>query len=73
MGDGDGWELLGRLNGSAPFYTVAATVMGTPDDREKSRLAGFRHHLLKPFQLGSLEGILEEAMSERAGRGGREH
>lgn len=62
--DGDGWQLLGQLDGTRPRYTVAATVFGKPEDREKSRLAGFRHHLLKPFQPWQLEAMLDEAVRE---------
>ncbi len=64
--DGDSWELPGRLDQSTPVYAVAATVLGTADDRERSRRAGFRHHLLKPFHTWELEAVLEEAARELA-------
>lgn len=64
--DGDGWELLARLQRSRPIYAVAITVLGLASEREKSRLAGFRHHLLKPFQTPELDAILEEAAQELA-------
>ena len=59
--DGDGCELLQRLRLPKPIYAVAVTASGMPSDRERSRLAGFRHHLLKPFQLHQLEAVLREA------------
>ncbi len=61
--DGDGWELPGRLT-PRPLYAVAFSGLGSAEDRAKSQVAGFRHHLLKPFQLTQLDAILEEAARE---------
>ncbi len=62
--DGDGCELLAHLPSSKPIYAVAITSLGMASDRAKSRKAGFRHHLLKPFQVGELEAVLDEASHE---------
>jgi CheY-like chemotaxis protein len=65
--DGNGWELLDRLRANAvavPPYAVAMTGFGRSDDFDKSRAAGFRHHLVKPFDTAKLLAILDEAGGE---------
>jgi DNA-binding response OmpR family regulator len=37
---------------------IAQTGWGTEEDRMRSREAGFDHHLAKPIDLGTLEGLL---------------
>ena len=66
--DGDGWELLHRLRMPHPIYTVAMSGFGAPDDHAKSRAAGYRRHLLKPFVPQELDAALEEAEREAASR-----
>jgi CheY-like chemotaxis protein len=69
--DGDGWELLRRAGPGRPPYAVAMSGYGMAADREKSRAAGYRHHLVKPMALEPIEDLLAEAAevlaSERAG------
>jgi CheY-like chemotaxis protein len=67
--DGDGWELLRRAGPSRPDYAIAMSGFGLSADRTKSREAGFRNHLLKPFMPDDLARNLEEAAAERAGSG----
>jgi CheY-like chemotaxis protein len=65
--DGTGWDLLKRLKEEQlphPAYAVAVSGFGTPEDRERSKAAGFRHHLLKPFNPDDLDRLLEEAARE---------
>jgi len=65
--DGSGWELLRRLKDEGlthPGFAIAVSGFGTPADREKSRAAGFRHHLLKPFNPEELDVMLDEAVRE---------
>ena len=65
--DGDGWTLLNRLREEGlphPRFAVAVSGYGTTSDRLRSVEAGFRHHLLKPFDLSELDEILEEAARE---------
>lgn len=63
--DGDGWELLGKLRQSGPLpYAIAMSGFGTLADIAASKLAGFRHHLVKPIELDTLEQLLEEARQE---------
>ncbi len=65
LADGTGWELLQRLEPSRPRYAVAMSGFGTATDRERSRAAGFRHHMQKPVFPGQLERILDDARRER--------
>lgn len=62
--DGTGWDLLERLRLSHPVYAIAMSGLGMNADQIRSRAAGFRHHLLKPFPLSELDGLLEEAARE---------
>lgn len=59
--DGTGWELLQRAQ-RPKLFGVAMSGFGLNADRARSREAGFRHHLMKPFEPGALEGILQEAV-----------
>jgi CheY-like chemotaxis protein len=65
--DGTGWDLLEKMRSQGvdyPRYAIAVSGYGSTEDRERSRAAGFRHHLLKPFDPGDLERMLEEAAQE---------
>ena len=62
--DGDGWELLRRARLSRPIYAVAMSGFGMGADRKRSEAAGYRHHLLKPFNPGELNVLLAEASRE---------
>ncbi len=65
--DGDGWELLARLELPRPIYAIAMSGYGMTSDRIRSKAAGFRHHLVKPMGLEQLEAILGEAAKEIKG------
>ncbi len=70
--DGDGWQLLARLDLPKPIYAIAMSGFGMTSDRMRSKAAGFRHHLVKPMDLEQIESILCDAAaeldeSERAG------
>jgi CheY-like chemotaxis protein len=65
--DGDGWELLRGAKLPRPIYAIAMSGYGTAADREHSRAAGYRHHLLKPFLPDELDPLLEEAAREKRG------
>ena len=62
--DGSGWDLLRQLQLERPIYAIAMSGFGMSSDREKSRLAGYRHHLLKPLEPNQLERLLAEAAAE---------
>jgi signal transduction histidine kinase len=65
----DGLEVARRLRAEPELrglLLVALSGLVQPDDRARSREAGFDHHLAKPVQLKSLDLVLLEA---RGGRG----
>jgi CheY-like chemotaxis protein len=67
LSDGTGWELLRRLREEGlphPGYAIAMSGFGMNADRAKSEAAGYRHHLLKPFNPDELDVMLEEAGRE---------
>ena len=66
--DGNGWELLQKLPEPKPAYTIAMTGFGMSADQIKSREAGFRRHLLKPFSPDELDQALDEAAREMSVR-----
>ena len=64
--DGNGWELLTRLGDARPPYAIAMSGFGQLSDRQRSLVAGYRHHLLKPVEPNRLETLLDEAAGELA-------
>lgn len=60
--DGRGWELMEQV--PRKVFAVAMSGLGVNEDRARSRAAGFRHHLLKPFRAAELDKILLEAATE---------
>ena len=62
--DGDGWELMEKAHLPASVYAIAMSGFGANADRLKSKAAGFRRHLLKPFVPTELDAALEEAADE---------
>jgi two-component system CheB/CheR fusion protein len=63
----DGYS-LGRLIREQPQFKhivlVAQTGWGREEDRERSRQAGFDHHLVKPVDLQRLEEIVNKSAAE---------
>jgi CheY-like chemotaxis protein len=56
-----GYQLARRLRAVPALremLLIAQTGWGTEEDRMRSREAGFDHHLTKPIDLGTLEGLL---------------
>ena len=70
----NGYEIARRFRAepdSDDVMLVALTGYGTPDARERSRQAGFDHHLIKPVNAEALQEILRtEAFSARRARRG---
>jgi CheY-like chemotaxis protein len=64
--DGDGWELLQKLELPRAIYAVAISGYGMNADRAKSKAVGYRHHLVKPTGPEQLATILEKAARELA-------
>ncbi len=71
--DGDGWELLRRLQPllPRPIYAVAMGGFSLSTGQQRSRDAGYRHHLLKPFKVAELDAILAEAAREHHAGGAK--
>jgi CheY-like chemotaxis protein len=64
--DGDGWELIERAQLPGRVYAIAMSGFGMGRDHSRSKAAGYRHHLLKPFTPDELDPYLAEASEERA-------
>jgi len=62
--DGDGWDLLRTAALPKPIYAIAMSGFGMTADRTRSKAAGYRHHILKPFDPSALDAILEDAAGE---------
>jgi CheY-like chemotaxis protein len=61
MPDVDGLELARRLRQEPALkdvVLVALTGFGQPEDRERTKAAGYSHHIVKPVSLDTLEGLL---------------
>jgi DNA-binding response OmpR family regulator len=59
--DGDGWQLMEKLGDHRPRFAIAMSGYGTVNDQERSRAAGYDHHLIKPFAPDALMVLLREA------------
>lgn len=64
--DGTGWELLEHARPSRPLFAIAMSGFGMNADNGRSRAAGYRHHLVKPFKLAELDRLLHEAAQREA-------
>jgi CheY-like chemotaxis protein len=60
----DGWELGEHLRThlGEGLFLVAVTGYAAAEDRERSRRAGFDHHLRKPADPATLLGLLAGAL-----------
>jgi CheY-like chemotaxis protein len=57
----DGYQIARALRANAETKNavlVALTGYGQPEDRRKTREAGFDHHLVKPADLTAISAIL---------------
>jgi PAS domain S-box-containing protein len=64
----DGYDLataLRRLPGMADLQLIAVTGYGQEIDRQRTTRAGFRHHLIKPVDISTLERALNSAYGDR--------
>jgi CheY-like chemotaxis protein len=60
----DGFELAQRMReelGARAPILIAVTGYGQEADRERTRRAGFAHHLVKPIELDELGALLASA------------
>jgi CheY-like chemotaxis protein len=60
-----GYDLARQLRHNSPsgLCLICMSGYGTEVDRERSREAGFDHHLLKPTDPGELQRLLESRRS----------
>ena len=63
--DGTGWQLMREAHLPGSVYAIAMSGYGMGLDASRSKDAGFRHHLLKPFTPDQLDQYLAEAQEER--------
>jgi CheY-like chemotaxis protein len=68
--DGTGWELMPKV--PEGIFAIAMSGFGMNADSARSRAAGYRHHLLKPFKAAELDKLLAEAVAEVAKNGDHE-
>ena len=57
----DGYEVARRLRqipSCADTILIALTGYGQPEDLERSKAAGFAHHLVKPVAIKTLKSLL---------------
>jgi PAS domain S-box-containing protein len=67
----DGYEtqkLLRRQPGMDQVFVIAMTGYGNEDDRRRTHAAGFDAHLIKPVELDSLVGLLNQARERDGAR-----
>ena len=62
-------QALRRSNEPSRALLIAVTGYGQPDDREKSRAAGFDAHLVKPIDFETLRKLLAEHVKLRESQG----
>lgn len=62
--DESGIELLPKLLAIRNVPAIALSGFGTEDDRERSRQAGFREHILKPFNLAVLRQTIDRLLNQ---------
>lgn len=60
--DGDGCDLFRAIYASTPVEGIAVSGYGMPEEIDRCMAAGFRSHLLKPFDLDDLKSRVEEAL-----------
>jgi CheY-like chemotaxis protein len=66
--DGNGWQMMDKLRELGTLgnigYAIAMSGYGMGSDLEKSRAAGFRHHLIKPMDVDQLDRLLLDIIKE---------
>jgi len=66
--DGNGWQLMDKLRELGTLgnigHAIAMSGYGMGSDLEKSRAAGYRHHLIKPMDIDHLDRLLLEIINE---------
>ena len=63
LGDGDAAALLAALGERRPKVAIVVTGHGSPEAHERSRVAGFDAHLVKPVAFEALEAALRKGLA----------
>ena len=71
--DGDGWQLMEQAQFPQPVYAVAMSGFAAESDLKRSKAAGFRRHIVKPFSGEDLREALDEAAREIKARTPEDH
>ncbi len=58
--DGNGMDLLRQIRERQPVRGICVSGYGSEMDQEKTRLAGFERHLVKPVTIQALRQAIEE-------------
>jgi CheY-like chemotaxis protein len=66
LSDGSGWDLLSQLGSARPPYAIAMSGFGSLGYVNRSKAAGYRHHLVKPIDPDHLDELLDEARHEKS-------
>ena len=59
-------ETLRARPGGDQLLLIAISGYGQPEDRERSRVVGFDHHLVKPIDCGELVALLQRPRDSSA-------
>src|SRR5690606_30612656 len=62
--DGSGYQLIEDLPDDVPV--IALSGFGSPQDKQRSRSAGFAEHLVKPITLSELRAAIHRAITAKA-------
>lgn len=57
--DGSGLDLMRELAAAGPVKGIAMSGFGAASDVQRSRAAGFQHHLVKPVEIQSVIDAIE--------------
>jgi two-component system CheB/CheR fusion protein len=60
--DGSGYELMERVRETRPIKGIAMSGFGMDRDVQKSLLAGFSEHVVKPVDIGQLQAAMRRAV-----------
>ncbi len=66
MVNGTGLQLIQALRSTQPIPAIALSGLGSSDDLELSRAAGFDLHLMKPMDVLELEEAIERVYARPA-------
>ncbi len=64
--DATGFELMRTLNDKYGLRGIALTGYGTEEDQNRSKEAGFVHHLTKPVNFSQLQQALSACLSNKS-------